>query len=235
MKRSPAHKSRASFHCAIESHACSEPQLPVVAATLALVMIQIFTVGTAIAAVAPEIATVSALVVTIAAKVLAVVARLTVTPIRAVVAQLAPIAAPIPIVGAEVAAVTAEVATIAAEIAPIRADVAGVAANVAGSLRAHGRLRARDRYSTAGKRHREPECNQFIAKHREILQRSVGTRPLHRAVRGGRRGRRTGVKGLPLPSVSRKRWYRSAPGWTDAFRRAEFVAVERLTHKSRAQ
>jgi hypothetical protein len=214
----------------------------VVAATLALVMIQIFTVGTAIAAVTPEIATVSALVVTIAAKVLAVVARLTEAPIRAVVAQLAPISAPIPIVGAEVAAVTAEVATIAAEIAPIaaeiapiRADVAGVAANVAGSLQAHGRLRARDRYSTAGKRHREPECNQFIAKHREILQRPVGTRPLHRAVRGCRRGRRTGVKGLPLPSVSRKRWYRSAPGWTDAFRRAEFVAVERLTHKSRAQ
>jgi len=144
-------------------------------------MMQIVTVGAAIAAVTAQIAVVSALVAPIAAKVLAVVARLTVAPIRAVVAKLAPIAAPIPIVGADVAAVTAEVATVAAEIAPIGADVAGIATDIAGSLWAgdgrKARLRVRDRHRTASKRHREPECNQFIAKHLEILQRSVGTRP----------------------------------------------------------
>lgn len=124
---------------------------------------------------------VSTLVAPIAAKLLAVVARLTVAPIRAVVAQVAPIAAPIPIVGADVTAVTAEVATVAAEIAPIGADVAGIATDVARSLGARGgrkgRLRVRGRYRTASKRHREPECNPFIAKHLEILQKSVGTRP----------------------------------------------------------
>ena len=70
-------------------------------------------------------------------------------------------------------------------------------------------------------RHGHAKCNQCVAKHCEILQRSVGARREHRAVRGGRRmpGRR--VKGSTLPSVSQKRWYRSAPGWTDAIPAAE--------------
>ena len=45
---------------------------------------------------------------------------------------------------------------------------------------------------------RHAECHQCVAKHCEILQRSVGARPHPRAVRGGRRRSGTGVKASPM-------------------------------------
>jgi hypothetical protein len=84
----------------------------------------------------------------------------------------------IPAVAAEVATVAAEVASIAAKIPTVGADVTVVSANLTHPLGTYGRLRARDRRKPGSQHHGHAECNQFIAKHLEILQNSVGTRPL---------------------------------------------------------
>jgi hypothetical protein len=134
----------------------------------------------------------------IATQLPAIVTRLAVSAGGAVAIQLATVAPAIAVVRANVAAVAAQVAAVAAEIATIRADVARVATHLTRSLGCHGRLRARDRRSSCGKRQRHSECHQFVAKHREILQGSVGARLPRRAVRGGRRQLENSVKGLPL-------------------------------------
>jgi hypothetical protein len=207
-----------------------------VVATLALVVMQVSAVAPAVAAVASQVAMIATRLVAIALQLVAVVARLPVAAVRAIATELTPVLATIAIVGTDVPAVVAEIPAVTAKIAAIGANVATVAADLARSLRAErlrigGCLCARDRRSTSDKRRRQSKSNQFVAKHCKILQGSVGTRPLHRAVRGGRRSGKPGVKGFALPSVSRKRWYRSAPGWTDAIRQGEYVAVQGLTNK----
>jgi len=171
--------------------------LPAIAATLALVVVQIFAVASLVPAIAAKLAMVSATLMAIATELAAVVAHLARASIRAIVAELAAIDAAIAIVGTDVATIVAEVATVAAKIAPIVADIARIAANFTRPLEGRGGLCVRDGGTNYTKRQREAECDQVVAKHREILRGSVGTRPLHRAVRGGRRGRIAGVKGFP--------------------------------------
>jgi hypothetical protein len=173
---------------------------------------------------------IAALRVSVAMQLVTVVACLAVAPRSAIPVQLTTVAATIAVVGANVPAIAAEISAVAAKVTSIGTDVARVAANLTRSLQRRRGLRAHDRRSTGRKRDRYAECDQFIAKHLEILQRSVGARPQHRAVRGGRRRQTGGVKAFPLSSVSRKRWYRSAPGCADPFPSAQYVAGKRLTH-----
>ena len=108
---------------------------------------------------------IAAQVVAIATQIVAVAAKASVGP-------------DIPAIAAKIAMVAAEVASIAAKIASVAANVAVVSANLTRPLGTNGRLRARDRRKPGGERQGNAECNQFIAKHFEILQNSVGTRPL---------------------------------------------------------
>ncbi len=101
----------------------------------------------------------------------------------AIATQILPVAAKasvgpdVPAIASKIAMVAAEVASIAAKISSVAANVAVVSANLTRPLGANGRLRARDRRKPGSERQGNAECNQFIAKHLEILQNSVGTRP----------------------------------------------------------
>jgi hypothetical protein len=228
MQRSPAMERAGLREVRVRPDATNA--LPAVATTLALVAMEIFAVVAAIAPVAPEIAMVATLRPSVTAKLVAVVAHLALAPRRAILVQLTSVAPAIAIVGADVAATASQIAPIAAEVAPVGTDVARVATHLTGPLQRRCGLRVRDRGSTGRKRHRDAECNEFVAKHLEILQRSVGARPHHRAVRGGRLRQSGGVKEIRLSSVSQKRWYRSAPGCADPFPLGEYVAGKGLTH-----
>ena len=131
-----------------------------------------------VSAIPSQIAMVATLLVAIAAKLVTIVAHLSRATIRPVVAQVASVASAIPIIGADVSSIAADVAPVPAQIASVGADVVAVAANLARTLQRRGSLRVRDRGNAGTNRQREAECDQFVAKHLEILQRSVGTRPL---------------------------------------------------------
>jgi hypothetical protein len=157
-------------------------------------MMQVFVIVPAVTPVATQVAMIAMLVLSVATQLAAIVARLAMAPRGAIAIQLAAVTPAIAIVGTDVAAVAAEVAAIVAEIATVGANIARIALHPTGSVGRKGRLRARDSRSGGGQRHRQSECNQFVAKHREILRRSVGARLRLRAVQGGRRPLKPNVK-----------------------------------------
>src|SRR5256885_15326129 len=84
-----------------------------IAATFALVMMQILAVSAQVAAISAQIARIAALIPSIASKLAAVLSCLAIVSCGAIVPQLSPIRTPIAVVGPDVALVAADVATVA--------------------------------------------------------------------------------------------------------------------------
>jgi hypothetical protein len=137
------------------------------------VVIQIFAVATVVSAVCAKIALVATFVPAVAAKITAILPRLAVPAVGAIAPQILAVRAAIAVVGPNVASIARDIAAVAAQIAPVGANVACIVADFSRSLGPHGRLRARDRRSTGGQRYCDAECDESVAKHCEILRRSV--------------------------------------------------------------
>jgi len=159
-----------------------------IAPALPSVMMQISAIVPAIAPVVSKLMSIATHIPPVAAQLATVVPHLPIAPRSTIAAQFASVAPAIAVVGSEIATVAAKIATVGSKVAP-------VVAHVTRSLWPHGRLRARDRRSSCGKGHYHSECHQLVAKHREILRRSVGAQLHRRAIRGGRRPPVLYVKG----------------------------------------
>ena len=208
-----------------------------IVATIALVAVQILPVAATIAPVAAQIAVIATLRFAIVAEIVAIVARLAVASVGAVAAKLASVGAPVAVVGADVAFVAADVATVAAEIAAVGANVARIAAHVAGSLRGAAVCALAIVEAPAESVTAMPSAISLL---RSIVKSSrdrwARDRSIAPFVEVDESTDGVAVKDIALPSVSRKRWYRSAPGWTDAIPVGRStLPTKGLRHNSRAQ